>query len=181
MLELHAIADPRRAMSSRVRQGIPEPLPALPADFPRCDRFRRRSRRRVRSRRAAAWATAAATTTGCCRCCRRAPRASPAPSTSSSSTRARGAERHRHRRRRHRVARTVDAAMSGPARAVPTGTRAAPRRARPRVALAITLAIQIYTSLAATATSVLAPEIGRDSASRPSWSASSSASSTRAR
>ena len=37
-----------------------------------------------------------------------------------------------------------------------------PRARTAAVALAITLAIQVYTALAATATSVLAPEIGRD-------------------
>jgi len=44
----------------------------------------------------------------------------------------------------------------------PRGQRRDPRTRTALVALAITLAIQIFTSLAATATAVLAPEIGRD-------------------
>jgi MFS family permease len=47
--------------------------------------------------------------------------------------------------------------MSGP-----HGQRRDPRTRTAAIALAITLAIQIFTSLAATATAVLAPEIGRD-------------------
>jgi MFS family permease len=44
----------------------------------------------------------------------------------------------------------------------PHGHRRDPRTRAAAIALAITLAIQIFTSLAATATAVLAPEIGRD-------------------
>jgi MFS family permease len=46
-------------------------------------------------------------------------------------------------------------------------TTATPRAGTAAVALAITLAIQIYTALAATATAVLAPEIARDLAVSP--------------
>ncbi len=62
-------------------------------------------------------------------------------------------ERRHHRRGRHRIPRVVDAAMT-----VDGGSA----RGRAAVALSITLAIQIYTAVAATATSVLAPEIGRE-------------------
>jgi MFS family permease len=44
----------------------------------------------------------------------------------------------------------------------PRNLRRDPRTRTAAIALAITLAIQIFTSLAATATAVLAPEIGRD-------------------
>ena len=46
-------------------------------------------------------------------------------------------------------------------------TPATPRAGTAAVALAVTLAIQIYTALAATATAVLAPEIARDLAVSP--------------
>ena len=52
--------------------------------------------------------------------------------------------------------------MSGPAANGRTGRRSDPASRTAALALAITLAIQIFTAVAATAVSVLAPEIGRD-------------------
>src|SRR6185295_14120776 len=68
----------------------------------------------------------------------------------------------RHRRRGHRVARAVDVAMKDSSASGPDGSAGGGVARTAAVALSVTLAIQIYTSVAATATAVLAPEIGRD-------------------
>ena len=160
----HADAGAARDRRSRARcrarlSGIPEPLPDCPEvardaiDGCWC-------RASPSIAQGGGWAMAAATTTGCCRCSRRVPRASPARSSCRSS---------RVPAAPHDVAvdaivtetRDVDAAMSVQRRRRGS-TRARPPARTAAVALAITLAIQMFTSLAATATSVLAPEIARD-------------------
>ena len=144
MLELHAIVDPDARRRRR----------AIAASRSRGRAAARRRRRRSTgcwcpaSRSTppdAGWATAAATTTGCCRCCRRDAARSPARSTLQIvAARARRAARPRASTRS-----SPRRAQSSTGRRAAMNGDAAPPDARARgVALAATLAIQIFTSLA---------------------------------
>ena len=141
MLCCIAIRDVGRRYRARLSRHSRAARPHCPRVAPRAIDWVLVPGRRLRRRRAAGWAMAAASTTGCCRCCRRGRRASPAPSTCRSSRRCPPAP--------HDLA--VDAIVTETrtllaSRMSARERRRAQRAATALVALATTLAIQIFTS-----------------------------------